>query len=272
MSPGKPGADAGPANIAVAAVRSAIPAAVTNAVSATAPTPFFATFRDVKMRLPISPQNITVVAFHQASFHDALPMTSLVARGSLADAKREATRKRALRAAQATTTVPTTPPSSGPASTPVTPERDDGVWSGKALSLWRSGRGGRPNTAFDCGARPDTPVFSPIDGTIMEIRSYKLYGKYPDFEIHIKPDAWSDVDLIILHTTDPKVVEGQHVVAGIDQISKVRALASKMSGVQLSEYTAEGGNHCHVQINRISDLTRAWLVGQDPPGLVRKTN
>lgn len=250
VSPGRSGGT-GPAAVAVAAVHSMLPDAMTDPGPAAAPTPFFASFRGVKLRLPVAPQNITVVAFHQASYSDALPMTSLVIKGSLAEAK-AAAKKRAVVAAT------------------LTPAHDDGVWTGKALSLWRSGRGGKPNTALDCGARPDTPVFSPVDGTIMEIRAYKLYGKYPDFEIHIKPDAWSDVDVVILHTTDPRIVEGQHVVAGIDQLSKVRALASKMTGLQLAQYTAEGGNHCHVQVNRIMKPNLVWLVGNDPPGMVRR--
>lgn len=274
VAPGRPATGTGPAAFAVAAVRSMLPEAMKDPGPAVTPTPFFASFRGVKLRLPVAPQNITVVAFHQASYDDAWPMTSLVAKGSLAEASKAAARKRAARPPSGTAkagsaaTRPAVSPTS--AATTLTSARSDGVWTGRALSLWRSGRTGKPNTALDCGARPDTPVFSPVDGTIMEIRAYKLYGKYPDFEIHIKPDAWSDVDVVILHTTDPRIVEGQHVVAGIDQLSKVRALASKMTGLQLAQYTAEGGNHCHVQVNRIMKPNLVWLVGKDPPGMVRR--
>lgn len=271
VSPTRPGEQRGPAAVAAAAVRSILPEAM-KSPAPVAPTPYFASFRGVKLRLPVAPRNITVVAFHQASYNDALPMTSLVAKGSLAEAAKAAAKKRAARAAQATASAVATrsiaTSTSGAAALLLA--RSDGVWTGKALSLWRSGRAGKPNTALDCGARSDTPVFSPVDGTIMEIRPYKLYGKYPDFEIHIKPDAWSDVDVVVLHTTNPKVVEGQHVMAGADQLSKVRDLASKMTGVQLSLYTAEGGNHCHVQINRILKPNRVWIVGEDPPGMIRR--
>jgi hypothetical protein len=261
------------------AAASGLPSALSSIFSKPEPpTPYFATFRGERLRLPVPAQSVTVLAFHQASYPEALEVGSLVRFRSLA-AARAATRKRARPAAPASATATATSTSSLSASAPGTAavsttapvfEREDGVWTGSALQLWRSGRTGKMNTAIDCGARPGTPVFSPVDGTVMLIRSYKLYGKYPDFEIHIKPDLWSDVDVIILHTTDPCVALGQHVVAGVDQVSKVRSLTSNVPGLQLREYTAEGGNHTHVQMNRILKPGRVWIVGQDSPGAIRR--
>jgi hypothetical protein len=227
------------------------------------PTPFFASFRGVKLRLPVPPQCVTAVAYHQASPAGPLAISSLVGCRSIEEAARSAARKRALK----TSVAPTS--SVLVAESASTYEDVNGVWTGKVLQLYRSGRVGKPNNAVDCGARPGTPVYSPVDGTVMEIRPYMLYGKYPDFEIHIKPDAWSDIDVIILHTTDPAVKLGQHVVAGLDQISHVRALSGKVPGIQLAEYTVDGGNHTHVQINRILKPGQTWVLGKDPPGLLR---
>ena len=238
------------------------------------PTPYFASFRGTRLRLPVPAKSVTVLAFHQASYPEALRIGSLVRIGSLADAARAAARKRAHPGAAAATSSPATSSTVGATATAIAKaaapasEREDGVWTGSALQLWRSGRTGQMSTAIDCGARPGTPVFSPVDGTVMLIRSYKLYGKYADFEIHIKPDLWSDVDVIILHTTDPCVAMGEHVVAGVDQVSKVRSLTSTVPGLQLREYTAEGGNHTHVQINRILKPGRPWIVGQTSPGAI----
>lgn len=263
FAPAKPGSEPSPAAIAVAAVaRAVVPEPVAEAAQSGAATPYFATLRGVKLRLPIDPASVTVVAFHQASYSDALAMDSLVGKASLVRLSRSAPKGAAK---PATLAAPAAAATQVPLVSPL------GIWTGKALGLWRSGRAGAMNSAFDCGARPGTPVFSPVDGTVMEIRSYRLYGKYPDFEIHIKPDAWSDVDLVILHTTDPLVSTGQHVVAGETQVSSVRRLAGVVSGIQLAEYTREGGNHCHVQFNRISRPDLPWAVGSDPPGLVRKS-
>jgi hypothetical protein len=236
------------------------------------PTPFFATFRGTKLRLPVPAKSVTVLAFHQASYPEALGIGPLVRIGSLADAARAANRKRAHPPAAApapSTKASATATGAATATAPVF-EREDGVWTGSALQLWRSGRTGKMNTAIDCGARPGTPVYSPVDGTVMLIKPYKLYGKYPDYEIHIKPDLWSDVDVIILHTTDPCVEPGQHVVGGVDQVSKVRSLTSTVPGLQLREYTAEGGNHTHVQMNRILKPGQVWIVGQLSPGAIRR--
>jgi hypothetical protein len=125
------------------------------------------------------------------------------------------------------------------------------------------------NSAVDCGADAGTPVFSPVDGTVMEIRPYKLYGRYDDFEIHVKPDSWSDIDVILLHVTDPAVAVGTRVVGGVTRIASVRDLAKTVSGIQLRNYTLNGGNHTHVQMNTIPKPQLTWIVGQDPPSLVR---
>lgn len=274
VSPGKPSAGV-PAATAVASP--APPAA-----DPSPPTPFFASFRGVRLRLPVQASDVTILAFHQASYTDSLAMTSLLARASLGKTARAAKLQRAARTAAkaakagkgATDTVVasssvassrTAPPTSAP--TLVT---EAGVFGGPAIQLWRSGRQGKPDTALDCGARPGTAVYSPIDGTVMEIRQYKLYGKYPDIEIHIKPDLFSDVDAVIIHVTDPSVTEGQHVNAGVDRIASVRALAGKVSGLQLTDYTAEGGNHCHLQFNRIKTPGAIWNLGEDPPGSARR--
>jgi hypothetical protein len=260
-----------------AVIRTVLPVAANGDAAVSEPTPYFASFRGVRLRLPIAPHDITAIAFHQASFPEALQVTSLVADRNLAEAAQAAARKRAARTAPpqaapaaAASATPAAASAQGSVAAAVPVSRDDGVWTGKVLSLWRSGRSTRPSTAIDCGARPGTPVFSPVDGTVMQIKSYKLYGKYPDFEIHIKPDSWSDVDVIILHTTDPFVEEGVHVIAGVDPISRVRSLASKMTGVQLAEYTAEGGNHTHVQLNRILKPGLPWVLGQDSPGAIKR--
>jgi hypothetical protein len=136
--------------------------------------------------------------------------------------------------------------------------------------LWRTNVAGKSDSALDCGAKPGTPVFSPVSGTVMRIRAYKLYGTIDDYEIHIKTDAWNDVDMIILHVTSPTVTEGQHVDAGLTQVASVRALTSKLSGLQLRSYTIEGGNHTHVQLTIVPKPDQTWVVGQDPPGFKRK--
>lgn len=246
------------ARAAVASVWSATDRAPRTA-STPEPTPVFASFRGEKLRLPIAPTDITVLAFHKSSYSDTYKLKPLVEFGSPSEAREAAEAAR-----ESDTKIRSTPEGTTTAD-------GEGVWIGQALELWRTdGRNGDRFSAVDCGARWDTPVFSPVDGTVMRIHRYHLYGKYPDVEIQIKPDAWSDVDVFILHVTDPSVVEGQRVTAGVTPLAKVRHLSEVVSGLQLRTYTTDGGNHAHVQFNVIPKPDEQWLVGEDAPGFKRR--
>jgi murein DD-endopeptidase MepM/ murein hydrolase activator NlpD len=248
MAPGKGASNPGSGASSAVATGTPSPAA--------APTPAFASFRNTQMLLPVPAEAITVIAFHQSSFNDTFRMTPLVTIGSTADAKAAADAERA---------------SGSPRQSRTGDQANaTGVWIGSALQVWRTNVNGKMDTALDCGAEPGTPVFAPLTGTVMRVRSYKLYHKYPDYEIQIRPDAWDDVDLIILHISDPTVSEGEHVIAGVTPIASVRDLASTVSGLQLRSYTTEGGNHTHVQLTKIPKPDETWQYGQDPPGFDRK--
>lgn len=249
------------AGIAAMAPRGSSPAAAVWSVVATStapaasdPTPAFASFRDVRLLMPVPAAAATVIAFHQSSFSDSYAMKPLVAIRSTADAKAAADAERA---------------GGPPVKVSGATSDADGVWTGTAVEVWRSNVNGKMDSALDCGAPPGTPVFAPLSGTVMRVRAYKLYGRYSDFEIQVRPDAFNDVDLFILHVTGPQVAEGAHVIAGVTQIASVRNLASKISGLQLRSYTTEGGNHTHVQLNKVPHPNETWPVGQDPPGFKR---
>ncbi len=228
------------------------------AEAAPTPTPAFASFRGKQLLLPVSPADLTCAAFHPTSFRDSYRMKPLTH----------------IRAASAAAAAVAAQRAGGPAAWPrkATDADENGVWTGSVLDLWRTNTGGNKETALDCGAKPGTPVYSPVTGTVMRIRAYKLYGRVDDFEFHIKPDAWNDVDVIILHTKDPLVAVGDRVVAGITQISSVRNLKAQVSGLQLRTYTVEGGDHTHVQLNIIPNPDEVWQLGQDPPGFKRHGN
>jgi len=257
IAPGKPASEAAASSPWRAVVTTETPAAPTPT-----PTPVFASLRGVSLRLPVPAAAVTVLAFHQSSYRDTLPLTPLIAIGSTAHARAAAVAARATIKAGGTATISATPRDGA--------EDLEGVWRGTALQLWRSTSGGKQDSAVDCGARPGTPVIAPVDGVVMEVRPYKLYGRIDDFEIHIKPDGHDDLDVIILHVTDPIPTPGTRVVGGVTQLAKVRALSKVVSGLQLRTYTLDGGNHTHVQVNRISKPNETWVVGEDPPGFKRR--
>jgi murein DD-endopeptidase MepM/ murein hydrolase activator NlpD len=192
------------------------------------PTPFFASYRSLQLRLPIDPDDLTALAFHQASGAAALSMTALVPDADMTLAAE-------LKAVPPITTAADLPSS---------------IWTGSCLRLWRSNRTGEPNTAADLGADPGTAVWSPVTGTVVEVKAYQLYGRHDDVEIHIRPDGWDDVDVVLIHVTDPVVETGDRVLAGATRLASVRKMSDKIN-MQLGGYTANGGDHVHVQLNKV---------------------
>ncbi len=227
-----------------AATPDIVPGATTTETTATTaapaeplrdPTPVFAAYRSLNLRLPVDPGDITAVAFHQASGNEALHMDSLVPDADMAAAAK-------VKAVAPSTSATYSAESSGAIET---------VWKGQVLRLWRSNRSGKPDTAVDVGADPGTTVYAPVTGTVLQVRAYKLYNKYPDYEIHIRPDGWPEVDVVLIHVDDISVTVGDHVVGGASRVACVRKMSDKID-IQLGGYTANGGDHVHVQLNQLA--------------------
>jgi len=192
------------------------------------PTPCFAQEGGTQLHLAIDAAQLTAVGYHQAAGDSALHLASLVPDADMTLAAE-------LKA------VPPVAPQEGLA---------EGVWEGVCLRLWRSNRGGQPDTAVDMGADPGTPVWSPVTGVVVDVRPYLLYDTYEDFEIHIRPDGRDDVDVVLIHVTDVVVRPGDTVKGGVTQLAAVRKMSDKIE-IQLGGYTANGGDHVHMQLNRI---------------------
>jgi hypothetical protein len=118
------------------------------------------------------------------------------------------------------------------------------------MGMWRASRSGAPDTAADIGALPGVPVVAPVSGTVIEVKPYLLYGAHDDLEIHIQPTGWPEIDLVIIHVTDPTVNVGDLVVGGITRIASVRLLSDRVNH-QLADYTPDAGDHIHMQLNRV---------------------
>jgi hypothetical protein len=196
----------------------------------------------MQLHLPVPLNSLTEIAFHQASNPLALPMESL-----LPDADPEsANGKRG----------------TGRISAREDDESDEpAVLEGKVIRMWRSNRRGNPDTAADVGALPGTPVFAPVSGTVIEVKPYDLYGKYADVEIHIRPEGWPEADLVMIHLTDPTVRAGDIVVGGLTRIAAVRLLSDRVHH-QIADYTPDGGDHTHVQLNRMEELVATEPVDE----------
>jgi hypothetical protein len=103
-------------------------------------------------------------------------------------------------------------------------------------------------------------VFAPVSGTVLQVKPYKLYNKYDDFEIHIQPDGWPGIDVVLIHVADPLVTAGQRVDGGVTQLAIVRRMSDKVE-LQLGGYTGNGGDHVHLQLNAVDDPNVLEEVG-----------
>ena len=197
--------------------------AETPAQPAQPPTPLVARYRRLDIHMPIQPSQLTMLAFHQASYTDALRMRILV---------------------------PYQDPQNGTALHRPATAGQPGVLAGRAIRLWRSGRVGQPDTAADCGTKAGTTAVSPVTGEVIGVRRYRLYGRYPDYQVHIQPDGYPHVDCVVIHIEQPLVKKGDRVVGGVTPISRVRMLSNRFH-IQLGEYTHEAGDHVHFQFNTL---------------------
>lgn len=194
------------------------------------PTPLFASYRTVQLRLPVSVAALTEVGFHQAAYTYALHLNTPLPTAPT-DASKKAKSTGRDKSKQET----------GPAAT----------LNGSVLRMWRS-RPGKPDSAADVGADAGQTVFSPVSGTVVKVKRYSLYGKYPDYEIHIQPTNHPELDLVMIHVDNVSAKPGDKVTAGVTRLAVVRHLSQHVRH-QLGDYTKNGGDHVHIQLNNARD-------------------
>jgi hypothetical protein len=108
------------------------------------------------------------------------------------------------------------------------------------------GSGNGPTGSVLVGAAAGSPVTAPISGTITAVKQYKLYGKYDDVQVDIRPDEMSGVTMSILFIDEPVVSIGEVVTAGKTQLGKVRECPTDL-GKQIAIYTHDSGAHVYMQ-------------------------
>ena len=76
------------------------------------------------------------------------------------------------------------------------------------------GGAGEPTSSVLIGAAPGSPVYAPISGVVTRVHPYKLFGKYDDVQIDIRPEKMGGVTVSLLFISDPAVSIGETVTAG----------------------------------------------------------
>jgi murein DD-endopeptidase MepM/ murein hydrolase activator NlpD len=109
------------------------------------------------------------------------------------------------------------------------------------------GGAGDPTSSVLIGAAPGSPVYAPISGVVTRVHPYKLFGKYDDVQIDIRPEKMGGVTVSLLFISDPVVSIGETVTAGKTMLGAVRRCPESL-GAGLSEYTHDSGSHVHLQV------------------------
>ena len=101
--------------------------------------------------------------------------------------------------------------------------------------------------AVDIGAPVGSPITSPVTGEVTSVKAYKLYGKYDDYQVDIRPKSESDVIVSLLLVADPRVHINQTVEAGKTVIGAVREPIPELAE-RLTSLTGDSGSHVHLQV------------------------
>lgn len=129
------------------------------------------------------------------------------------------------------------------------PDRADGP---EYVVMSSRGRVPPATSAVDVLLRDDDPVLAPVSGTVSDVRSYHLYGKYPDHRIEIVPTGRPDLRVVLIHVRDVAVAPGDNVEAGVTVLA---GSANRFSfGSHIDRYTdPDRWPHVHIEVKRAPD-------------------
>jgi hypothetical protein len=174
--------------------------------------PVFAAAGGVRLRL-VSAEPV-VVAFHEASYHDALALHPTGVCGRCRNPTKF------------------TPP----------PPRDPTL---RYLVTHSRGRDTPATSAADLVLPRGTPVLSPVDGTVTRVRRYRLYRKYTDLRVEISPHEAPDRLVVLLHLGAVPVRRGDPVVASTTELGAPRRLPFRS---HVDRYVRGRYPHVHLEV------------------------
>ncbi len=126
---------------------------------------------------------------------------------------------------------------------------------GGGLPWYQLGGGGGPSTgSLNVGAAPGTDVYSPVDGTVVGLRSYVLDGKAYGSVIDVQPSGEPSVVVSVAHiSVDPALSVGSTLTSGTSKIGTVVDL-SGVEKLALARYTQDAGNGPEIEVHPAASL------------------
>jgi hypothetical protein len=170
----------------------------------------FARFHDIRLFLPAV--HVVCVCYHEASYDQAMRLQPL---GRL---ERDYNRTKFPR---------DTPNTAGPSY----------------VIMSSRGRSTPATSAVDLVLPEGTRFLAPVDGVVMKVRAYRLYGQYRDVELSIRPEDDPAFRVVMIHLQRVRVRPGDLVVQGVTHLGEPRVFPFSS---QSAYYV--GGRHPHVHL------------------------
>jgi hypothetical protein len=172
----------------------------------------FARFHDIRLFLPAV--HVVCVCYHEASYDHAMALQPL---GRL---ERDYNRTKFPR---------DTPHTAGPSY----------------VIMSSRGRSTPATSAVDVVLPAATPFLAPVDGVVMRVRTYRLYGHYQDVELSIRPENDPAFRVVMIHLQRVRVRPGDSVVQGVTPLGEPRVFPFSS---QSAYYVGARHPHVHLEI------------------------
>jgi len=111
-----------------------------------------------------------------------------------------------------------------------------------------SGGTGTQNGALDIGAAPETDVYAPVNGKVVQIEPYIINGRHCGVRLDIRPD--DDPAVIVSMTrisTDRTLKIGSPLQEAVTRVGSIIDL-SRLEQQKLARYTQDAGNHVTIEV------------------------
>jgi hypothetical protein len=124
--------------------------------------------------------------------------------------------------------------------------RDSPDTAGPSYLIMSSrGRSTAATSAVDLVLAAGTSFLAPVDGVVTKVRTYRLYGQYPDVELSIRPEDDPGFRVMMIHLQGVRVRPGDSIVQGVTRLGEPRVLPFSS---QSDDYVPSHDPHVHLEI------------------------
>jgi hypothetical protein len=109
------------------------------------------------------------------------------------------------------------------------------------------GRSQPATSAVDVVVRRRSEILSPIDGVVRRVKRYRLYGRYRDFRVEVRPEGVRRRRVVMLHLSHVRLRRGDRVEASVTPIGRARKLPFES---QVDRYVPGRYPHVHLEVKR----------------------